>query len=223
MQRLFFFFSDWCILKESGYDNGREMVVMSRKKAGLTFYQKEKKISNEKLKMAGEWIFLAVVAFLLAFVIVYAVGLRTSVVGASMEPELSNGQEILINRILYNFINPREGDVVVFKPNGNENAHYYVKRVIGVPGDSIWIKDGILYLNGEPMEDTFSDKIEDAGIAKEEIVLAEDEYFLMGDNCNNSEDSRSANIGNVSKSSIVGKAWFHMASAGDGLGRIKRK
>ena len=140
-----------------------------------------------------------------------------------MEPALSNGQEILINRIVYNFTPPHKGDVVVFKPNGNENAHYYVKRVIGVPGDTIQIKEGVLYLNGEAMEDWFSDRIEDAGVAREEILLAENEYFLMGDNCNNSEDSRSANIGNVNESSIVGKAWFHMASEKDGLGRVRRK
>ena len=194
---------------------------MARKKSGLTFYQKEKRISNEKMKETGDGLFLAVVAILLACVLVYSLGLRTSIVGASMEPELTNGQEVLIDRIIYNFINPRKGDVVVFKPNGNENAHYYVKRVVGVPGDTVRIENGVLILNGETMEDLFSERIEDAGVAKEEIVLAEDEYFLMGDNCNNSEDSRSANIGNVNKEAIVGKAWFHMASERKGLGRIK--
>lgn len=193
---------------------------MARRKSGLTFYQKEKKISNEKMREIGEWIFLAVVAVLLAFVLVYSLGLRTGVVGASMEPALSNGQEILIDRIIYNFSGPKRGDVVVFKPNGNDNAHYYVKRVVGVPGDTIKIENGVLILNGEAMDDMFSDRIEDAGVAQEEILLSEDEYFLMGDNCNNSEDSRSANIGNVNKTSIVGKAWFHMASSRKGIGRI---
>ena len=143
---------------------------MARKKSGLTFYQKEKRISNEKMKEIGEWLFLAVVAILLACVLVYSLGLRTSIVGASMEPELTNGQEVLIDRIIYNFINPRKGDVVVFKPNGNENAHYYVKRVVGVPGDTVRIENGVLILNGETMEDLFSERIEDAGVAKEEIV-----------------------------------------------------
>lgn len=194
---------------------------MARRKTGLTFYQKEKKISNEKMREIGDWIFLAIVAVLLAFVLVYSFGLRTSVVGASMEPALSSGQEILIDRIIYNFTGPRRGDVVVFRPNGNENAHYYVKRVVGIPGDTVQIADGTLILNGEQMKDLFSDGIEDPGAAQDEILLAEDEYFLMGDNCNNSEDSRSANIGNVNKKLIVGKAWFHMASDRKGLGRIE--
>lgn len=191
-----------------------------KKKGGLSFYQKEKKISNEKLKEIGSWIFLGFVAVLLAYVLTYSIGIKTSVIGSSMEPELSNGQEVLINRIVYNFLKPNRGDVIVFRPNGNENAHFYVKRVVGVPGDTIQISEGILYLNGKPQEDMFSDKIEDSGVAKEEITLGDEEFFVMGDNCNNSEDSRSANVGNVNKSTIIGKAWFHMASATDGLGTV---
>ncbi len=192
-----------------------------RKKSGLSFYRKEKKISNEKLKELGSWVFTSFVAILLAYVLVYSVGIRTSVIGVSMEPSLSNGQEILINRVIYNFIKPNRGDVIVFKPNGNENAHYYVKRVVGVPGDTILIENGVMVLNGRKKSDMFEDRIEDPGVAKEEITLGIDEYFVMGDNCNNSEDSRSANIGNVNKSTIIGKAWFHLAYGSDGLGSVK--
>ncbi len=98
---------------------------------------------------------------------------------------------------------------MVFLPNGNEKAHYYVKRVIGVPGDTVQIKDGAVYVNGE----LFEEKVEtaailDAELASEKIVLEEDEYFVLGDNRNNSEDSRYANIGNVKKEYMIGKAWF---------------
>ena len=193
---------------------------MIKKKGGLTFYQKEKKISNEKIKEIGSYIFLAFTAILLAFVLIYSLGIKTSVIGTSMEPKLHNGQEVLIDRIVYNFIPPKMGDVIVFKPNGNENSHYYVKRVVGVPGDTIQIMDGVLYINDIPMADLFTDKIADDGVAKEAIILQTDEYFVMGDNCNNSEDSRSANVGNVNVKMIIGKAWLHLATETDGIGRI---
>ena len=98
---------------------------------------------------------------------------------------------------------------MVFLPNGNEKSHYYVKRVIGVPGDTVQILDGAVYVNGELFEEAVETAaILDAELAAEEIELAEDEYFVLGDNRNNSEDSRYANIGNVKKEYIIGKAWF---------------
>lgn len=161
------------------------------------------------------------IAAFLAFVIVYFVGIRTSVIGVSMEPALYNGQGILINRFAYKLANPRAGDVVVFLPNGNQNTHYYVKRVVAGPGETVQIREGILYVNGKAVEDDTYDLIADAGIAEHEIKLGNDEYFVMGDNCNSSEDSRSGNIGPVSRDDIVGKAWFKMAGGGSNMGLVK--
>ena len=158
-------------------------------------------------------------AVLFAYVAVFAFGVRTTVIGDSMEPTLVNGQEIMINRLVYNIFTPGQGDVIVFKPNGNENAHTYVKRVVAVPGDTVRIKNGELFVNDEPT-DFFSDNIADAGIAVLDIKVGEDEYFVMGDNPNSSDDSRNANIGNVKLDTIIGKAWFHMAGGTEGLGRI---
>ena len=194
---------------------------MARRK-GLTFYQKKKKLNSKVIKDVLEVLIGSVAAIFLAVVIIYSVGMRTSVIGDSMEPALWNGQEILINRIGYKLSTPKRGDVVVFLPNGNENSHYYVKRVIGLPGEKVLIENGNVYINGQLLdEDDTYDKISDAGIAQTELELGNDEYFVLGDNRNSSEDSRSGNIGPVNKDTIIGKAWFHMASGEDGIGLIE--
>ena len=157
----------------------------------------------------------------LALVIVLMFGMRTSVIGVSMEPTLCNSQEIFINKISYLLFSPGRGDVIVFRPNGNENAHYYVKRVIGLPGETVQIKSGQVYIDGEKLEDYTFDKIENEGLAETPYLLGEDEYFVLGDNRNNSEDSRSGNIGAVHRDYIVGRAWFCLAEENVGMGFIK--
>ncbi len=188
---------------------------------GLHFYQKKKKINRELLREIARYLFCILAAVFLAAVLVYCVGIKTSVIGDSMEPTLTNGQEILINRFIYSISSPKRGDVVVFLPNGNTNAHYYVKRVIGLPGETIQIIGGKIYIDGILYEDDRYDKIADPGIAENPVLLGEDEYFVIGDNVNSSEDSRSANVGPVHKSDIFGKAWFHMSGGKDGMGLVK--
>ncbi len=194
---------------------------MARRK-GLTFYQKKKKLNQNVIKDIFEMIVGSLIAVFLAFVIVFSVGMRTSVIGDSMEPVLYNGQEILMNRVIYRLSLPKRGDVVVFLPNGNQNSHYYVKRVVGLPGETVQIKDGSVYINGVLLEEDDSfDKMAEAGIAENELELASDEFFVLGDNRNSSEDSRSGNIGAVRKDTIIGKAWFHMATEEESIGLIE--
>lgn len=194
---------------------------MARHK-GLTFYEKKKKISKEMVHEIFSTAFYCFAAILLAFVLVFSAGMKISVIGVSMSPALSNGEEVLINRFVYKLFSPKRGDVIAFLPNGNTNSHYYLKRVIGLPGEKIQIIGGYVYINGELLEEDESyDKIADAGIAETEILLGSNEYFVLGDNRNISEDSRSGNIGPVSKSTIAGKAWFHLGSQEAGMGFVE--
>lgn len=126
-----------------------------------------------------------------------------------MEEELAHNQKVFVNRTSYILFSPKIGDVVVFKQGSNE--HLYIKRVVATPGDSLQILDGQLYVNGAIVRDNF-DKIADPGIAEEKIKLGEDEYFVMGDNRNNSEDSRSTTVGPIRKEQIIGKVWFALPS-----------
>lgn len=194
---------------------------MARRK-GLHFYQKKNRVNSQLLKDIFEMMIGTVVAVFLAVAIIYFAGMRTSVIGDSMEPALYNGQEILINRFIYMLSSPKRGDVIVFLPNGNQNTHYYVKRVIGLPGETVQIKEGRVYIDGVLLdEEDLYDTMADAGIAENEITLDTDEYFVLGDNRNSSEDSRSGNIGAVSRDNIIGKAWFHMAGEETEMGLIE--
>ena len=193
-----------------------------RRRKGLSFRQKKKLVSASLMREILNYLYITIACFVLAFVLVYCGGMRTAIVGISMEPVLYNGQEIFINRFLYKIVSPKSGDVVVFLPNGNANTHYYVKRVVAVPGDTVQIKNGSLYINGLLYKDVEYDKIEDAGIAENPITLANGEFFTLGDNINNSEDSRSGNIGAVKRENIIGKVWFHMAAGDSPVGLMEK-
>ena len=197
----------------------REENGMARKK-GLTFYEKEKKINKSTIHEILSTLFYCGVAIFLAFVLVFSVGMKISMVGVSMEPALYNGQEVLINRFIYKITSPKRGDVIAFLPNGNQNSHYYLKRIVGLPGESIQIIDGYVYINGERVPEDEYDKMADYGIAGNEIQLGSDEYFVLGDNRNMSEDSRSGNIGAVKKDTIAGKVWFHLSCDEEGTGFV---
>ena len=194
-----------------------------RRRKGLDFnHKRRKKISTVVLKEIFSWLFWIGISAVTAVVLVYVFGLRTNVVGNSMEPHLYAGQKILINRLVYQISEPKFGDVIAFQPNGNENSHYYVKRVIGVPGDTLVIKNGRIFINDEELkEDDSYDKIAEPGIAESELHLAEGEYFVLGDNRNFSEDSRSGNIGIVKDSYIIGKVWFKLSDKLEYMGLVK--
>lgn len=166
-------------------------------------------LNLEKIVAVISWIFKIAVTCLVAFVAVWYLGQQVSTVGDSMSPVLKNADKVLVNRIVYNASSPKRGDIIVFKPKGNESSHYYAKRIVGLPGETIQILENQIYIDGKKLkEDYKTTKINTAGIAGEKLKLGGDEYFVMGDNRENSEDSRSADIGAVKRSYIYGKAWF---------------
>ena len=194
--------------------------VQMRNRKGLSFSRKRRNVSAHVMKEVFSWMAHILIAVFFAFVLVFFVGMRTSVIGVSMENVLHSGQQVLVNRLSYLVFGPKEGDVIVFTPNGSRNTHFYVKRVVAVPGDTVCIKDGKLYVNNSIAEYGY-DKIMDAGIVENELTLEAGEYFVMGDNCNNSEDSRSGNIGPVSRDMIEGKAWFALGKGISYSGFVK--
>lgn len=187
---------------------------------GLSFRRRRKKVTLSAAKSAVWFAVEIVIVLLAAFALVYCAGMKVTVIGNSMESTLSDGETVLVNRFTYNLAEPKSGDVVVFLPNGNEKSHYYIKRVVGVPGDTVLIQDGVLYVNGEMFDEGTTEAIQTAGLAEEEVTVGEDEFFVLGDNRSSSEDSRYANIGNVSKDYIVGKAWFYFDNIRH-MGRVK--
>lgn len=187
----------------------------------LSYINRERKFNINNLYQVLQWVFLVFIAVFMGVALVFAFGIRTSVVGESMEPALSNGQEVLINKIAYQFSAPKQGDVIVFRPNGNENAHLSVKRVVATPGDTVQIVQGKVVINGSVYTKDRAEDTRDPGIAASEILLGADEYFVLGDNRRNSEDSRSANIGNISRGMIEGKAWYHLRGRNSQSGRIE--
>lgn len=153
---------------------------------------------------------IAAVIFLAYFIIYYALE-KTNMIGNSMETTLKDGDSVIINKFSYRFTDPKRFDVIVFKKSGKEHSYYDIKRIIGLPGERLQLKDGLLYINGEIVEDIIqAEPMTNYGLADEEIVLEENEYFVLGDNRNNSEDSRFASIGNIRRDEIVGEAFIRL-------------
>jgi len=151
-----------------------------------------------------------VAVIVLAFFLVRVAIERTVVPGTSMEPTLKAGTSIIVNRLSYFRKGPERFDVIVFEQEGEEHSYYHVKRVIGLPGETVQIINGSVYINGEQLKEAVRDlpNVHLSGLAAEPVTLDEDEYFVLGDNRNKSEDSRFANIGNITKKQIIGEAWF---------------
>jgi signal peptidase I len=153
------------------------------------------------------WLLLIVLTITASYFITTNVFVKTAVAGVSMEPTLMEGQVVIVNKIEYYLKSPKRNDVIVYKQSNREHSYYEIKRVIGLPGENVKIKNGIIYINDEVLKEKIkTETIENAGLAEEGIKLDDNEYFVLGDNRNDSEDSRFASVGNVLRNEILGKA-----------------
>lgn len=200
---------------------GKKETIQNLSRVKLLF--SKKKLNFDK-RRAAKFLFLAAeigLAGILAYALVLFYGQRVSNAGDSMSPLLQNGDVVLVDRLIYNATKPKRGDVIVFKPGGIENAHYLIKRVAGLPGETVQIVDGKVYIDEkECTEGIYVSDIQSPGIAARPVELGEGEYFVIGDNHAGSDDSRTPDVGNVKRRDILGKAWF-VATFGDHFGRIK--
>ncbi len=175
----------------------------------------EKKEKSMARSILGNILYVAGV-LLIVYLILHYVGQRTVVDGPSMDPTLADGQSLIMDKISYRFSDPERFDIVIFPGVYDETtgtSPYYIKRIIGLPGETIQIVDGKVEIDGEVLEeDTYgiTDYIEEAGIAEEPLTLEDDEYFCMGDNRPVSLDSRYEEVGPVTREEIVGKIWIRI-------------
>jgi len=184
-------------------------------------YDFEKAERNKKITRflwgVLRWVLEIAAVVLLAYVLVVYTVEQTDVIGSSMESTLMPGDTIIVNKLAFRKDNPERYDLIVFRQGGDEHMFYDIKRVIGLPGETIQIREGEIYITAPDSSEEVMllepYKVEPmllAGFAAEPITLEEDEFFVLGDNRNNSEDSRFSTVGNVVKNDIVGMAWIRL-------------
>ena len=166
--------------------------------------EKEKKSIGREIL---EWIVCILVALIITYILRNFVFTLVRVDGASMDPTLAHGERLVMIRLGYE---PSEGDIVVVEPDNGSGAPY-IKRIIGMPGETVQIIDGMVYIDGEMLEESYGKEVmQYSGVASDPIELGNDEYFVLGDNRNNSSDSRDPSVGNIKEDQIIGKAFIRI-------------
>ena len=173
-----------------------------------------KKEEKEQKKSIGreilDWIVFIAVVLILSWFVVTFVGVRTVVEGQSMEPTLQDGNNLIVDKLSYRFRDPKRFEIIVFPYQYEENT-YYIKRIIGLPGEMVQVKDGAVYIDEEKLDERYgAESMESAGIAEEPIKLGDDEYFVLGDNRNHSSDSRDPSVGILKREDLLGRAWVRI-------------
>lgn len=157
------------------------------------------------------WVIYILIIIGLTYLIITFVGQRTRVSGSSMETTLSDGDNLIVDKISYRFRDPSRYDIIVFPYHYSENT-YYIKRIIGLPGETIQVIDGYVYIDGELLEseDYGAEVMDSPGLAQDPVTLGKDEYFVLGDNRNHSSDSRDPSVGVLKRDELIGKAWVRI-------------
>lgn len=172
----------------------------------------KEKLEDEKVRGFMRWVFEIVVTLVLAAMVGIILFQTVTMQESSMEPTIAVGDRFFINRVVYKFSSPKRGDLIVFRTNASDDAALHIRRVIGLPGETIQISGGRILIDGEAYKEGKDfPMISNPGLASSSITLESGEYFVLGDNRNNSEDSRYADIGMVKKRYIAGKIWFTCA------------
>lgn len=168
----------------------------------------EKEFSWKREILSTAAYLLVVVA--LTFLFVQFVGQRTHVNGDSMNETLEDGDNLIVDKISYRFTDPERYDIIVF-PYQYQEKTYYIKRIIGMPGETVQVIDGMVYIDGEMLDESYGKEVmQYSGVASDPIELGENEYFVLGDNRNNSSDSRDPSVGNIHEDQIIGKAFIRI-------------
>ncbi|NLJ80621.1 MAG: signal peptidase I [Firmicutes bacterium] len=157
-----------------------------------------------------EYVESLAIAIVLALFIITFIAQSFLVEGSSMEPSLHHGQRLLVEKVSYRFGEPQRGEIIVFKYPGDRRRKF-IKRVIGVPGDEVLIKNGFLYINGVRLEEDFINGPTYGSYSAPShgpLSVPLDHYFVLGDNRRNSDDSRYPDVGFIPKKEIVGRALF---------------
>ena len=164
---------------------------------------------NVMRELLGMLVYVGIV-LAITFLINTFVGQRTHVSGESMENTLDDGDQLIVDKLTYRFHDPERFDIIVFPFRYKDNT-YYIKRIIGLPGETVQIADGEIYINGEVLEESYGREVmQDAGLAAEPITLGDDEYFVLGDNRNYSSDSRDPSVALIHRKEIIGRAWLRI-------------
>lgn len=165
---------------------------------------------KEIIKELAGWLLYIVLIIAFTWFVVTFVGQRTEVSGSSMETTLSDKDQLIVDKMTYRFRDPKRYDIVVFPYQYQDNT-YYIKWIIGLPGETVQILSGMVYIDGMRLDEHYGDEImENPGIAEEPLTLGEDEYFVLGDNRNNSSDSRASDVGLIHRKDLIGRAWIRV-------------
>jgi signal peptidase I len=171
----------------------------------------EQKTKRTPLSVISELLIYAVIVFACVYFIPTYVMQRTIVDGPSMENTLHNKESLLVDKCVFRLSGLNRFDIIVFYPYGKEAKEYYVKRLIGMPGETVQIKGKNIYINGKVLKENYGkDPITFSGIAEEPITLGKDQYFVLGDNREVSLDSRYEEVGLVSRKNIGGRAMIRL-------------
>ena len=186
--------------------------VSERRKTAVSKRRSDMEVTMKNIvKEVFSTLLYILVVLAATWLVITFVGQRTQVKGSSMEPTLSDNDNLIVDKISYRFSDPQRFDIIVF-PFQYEEDTYYIKRIIGMPGETVYIdEEGTIYVDGEVLQESYGREVMvSAGRAGEPITLGEDEYFVLGDNRNNSSDSRDPSVGNIHRSDIIGKAWVRI-------------